>query len=97
MGNRSKKMKKSIITVVGKDCVGIIARICTYLADNGVNIPDISQTIVDGYFNMMMIADTNGSAKEFLTISEELEALGREIGCIVKLQREDIFNRMQRI
>ena len=97
MGNRSKKMKKSIIPVVGKDCVGIIARICTYLADNGVNILDISQTIVDGYFNMMMIADTNGSAKEFLTISEELEALGREIGCIVKLQREDIFNRMQRI
>ena len=97
MGNRSKKMKKSIITVVGKDCVGIIARICTYLADNGVNILDISQKIVDGYFNMMMIADTNGSAKEFLTISEELEALGREIGCIVKLQREDIFNRMQRI
>ena len=90
-------MKKSIITVVGKDCVGIIARICTYLADNGVNILDISQTIVDGYFNMMMIADTNGSSKEFLTISEELEALGREIGCIVKLQREDIFNRMQRI
>ena len=90
-------MKKSIITVVGKDCVGIIARICTYLADNGVNILDISQTIVDGYFNMMMIADTNGSANEFLTISEELEALGREIGCIVKLQREDIFNRMQRI
>ena len=90
-------MKKSIITVVGKDCVGIIARICTYLADNGVNILDISQTIVDGYFIMMMIADTNGSAKEFLTISEELEALGREIGCIVKLQREDIFNRMQRI
>lgn len=90
-------MKKTIITVVGKDCVGIIARICTYLADNGVNILDISQTIVDGYFNMMMIADTNGSAKEFLTISEELEALGREIGCIVKLQREDIFNRMQRI
>ena len=90
-------MKKSSITVVGKDCVGIIARICTYLADNGVNILDISQTIVDGYFNMMMIADTNGSAKEFLTISEELEALGREIGCIVKLQREDIFNRMQRI
>ena len=97
MGNRSKKMKKSIITVVGKDCVGIIARICTYLADNGVNILDISQTIVDGYFNMMMIADTNGSSKEFLTISEELEALGREIGCIVKLQREAIFNRMQRI
>lgn len=90
-------MKKSIITVVGKDCVGIIARICTYLADNGVNILDISQTIVDGYFNMMMIADTNGSPKEFLTISEELEALGREIGCIVKLQREDIFNRTQRI
>ena len=54
-------MKKTIITVVGNDTVGIIAKVCTYLADNNVNILDISQTIVQGYFNMMMIADTSGS------------------------------------
>jgi len=53
-------MSKTIITVVGKDAVGIIAKICTYLADNRVNVEDISQTIVQGYFNMMMIVDTSG-------------------------------------
>ncbi len=90
-------MSKSIITVVGKDQVGIIARVCTYLADNNVNILDISQTIVDGFFNMMMIADADGSTKEFKALSQELEALGKEIGCIIKLQREDIFSSMQRI
>ncbi|MFY1644805.1 ACT domain-containing protein, partial [Methanoculleus bourgensis] len=56
-------MSKTIITVVGKDAVGIIAKICTYLADNRVNVEDISQTIVQGYFNMMMIVDTSGSKK----------------------------------
>ena len=57
-------MKKTIITVVGNDTVGIIAKVCTYLADNNVNILDISQTIVQGYFNMMMVADTSKSAKD---------------------------------
>ncbi|MBR1919439.1 MAG: ACT domain-containing protein [Spirochaetales bacterium] len=90
-------MSKSIITVVGRDQVGIIAKVCTYLASNGVNILDISQTIVDGFFNMMMITDTSAATKEFLVLSDELEALGREIGVIIKLQREDIFNKMQRI
>ena len=61
-------MKKSIITVVGKDTVGIIARVCAYLADNNINILDISQTIVQGYFNMMMIVDMNNVSKEFGTI-----------------------------
>ena len=65
-------MSKSIITVVGRDQVGIIARVCTYLADNNVNILDISQTIVDGFFNMMMIADADDSTKEFKLLSEEL-------------------------
>ena len=60
-------MKKSIITVVGKDTVGIIARVCAYLADNNINILDISQTIVQGYFNMMMIVDMNNVSKEFGT------------------------------
>ena len=57
-------MKKTIITVVGNDTVGIIAKVCTYLADNNVNILDISQTIVQGYFNMMMVADTSKSDKD---------------------------------
>ena len=90
-------MRKSIITVVGKDQVGIIAKVCTFLAERNVNILDISQTIVDGFFNMMMICDANNVNKEFLTLSDELESLGREIGCIIKLQREEIFESMQRI
>ena len=90
-------MRKSIITVVGKDKVGIIASVCTYLASSNVNILDISQTIVDGFFNMMMICDANNATKEFLTISEELEGLGRKLGCIIKLQREEIFESMQRV
>ena len=65
-------MKKTIITVVGKDTVGIIARVCTYLAENQINILDISQTIVQGYFNMMMIVDMNQMSKEFGTVVDEL-------------------------
>lgn len=90
-------MKKTIITVVGKDSVGIIAKVCTYLANNGVNILDISQTIVQGYFNMMMIVDVNNSAKAFDQLAEELEGIGEEIGVAVKVQHEDIFNKMHRI
>ena len=90
-------MHKSILTVVGKDQVGIIAKVCTYLAGSNVNILDISQTIVDGFFNMMMIVDTNASTKEFSTLSSELDEVGKQIGCIIKLQREEIFESMQRI
>ncbi len=90
-------MKKTIITVVGKDTVGIIAKVCTYLAENKINILDISQTIVDEYFNMMMIVDLHNSEKHFDLISDELAAVGEEIGVIVKCQREEIFNSMHRI
>lgn len=90
-------MKKTIITVVGKDTVGIIARVCTYLAENKVNILDISQTIVQGYFNMMMIVDTSDVTKSHGDMADELNALGEEIGVIIKCQREDIFNKMHRI
>ena len=90
-------MKKSIITVVGKDTVGIIAKVCTYLADNDINILDISQTIVSGYFNMMMIVDMNNARKEFGDISDELSVLGENIGVVVKCQKEEIFNSMHRI
>ena len=88
---------KSIITVVGKDQVGIIARATGYLYENNVNVDDITQSIVAGFFNMMMIVDTGASNKEFLTLSKELEELGTKIGVIIKLQREDIFESMQRI
>ena len=90
-------MKKCVITVVGKDTVGIIARVCTYLADTKVNVLDSSQTIVSGYFNMMMIVDMNNVSKEFGTIAQELDALGENIGVIIKCQREEIFDQMHRI
>lgn len=90
-------MKKTIITVVGEDTVGIIARVCTYLAESNINILNISQTIVDGYFNMMMITDTSMCSKKISVISEELDAVGTEIGVIIHAQLEDIFTKMHRI
>ena len=90
-------MNKTIITVVGKDTVGIIAKVCTYLADNGVNILDISQTIVQEYFNMMMIVDMEKALKPFADIAEELEQLGETIGVKIKCQHEEIFTKMHRI
>lgn len=90
-------MKKTIITVVGKDAVGITAKVCTYLAENNVNILDISQTIVQGFFNMMMVTDATQSAKETKQIAEELKQLGEKIGVTVLCQHEDIFNMMHRI
>ena len=92
-----KTVDKTIITVVGKHTVGIIAKVCTYLAENGVNILDISQTIVSGYFNMMMITDISGATKSFAAISDEMEKLGEEIGVVIKCQREEIFEKMHRI
>lgn len=90
-------MKKTIITVVGKDTVGIIAKVCTYLAENKINILDISQTIVQDYFNMMMIADFGTADKSFDVISDELKKIGEEIGVNVRCQREEIFDSMHRI
>lgn len=90
-------MKKTIITVVGKDTVGIIAKVCTFLAENNVNILDISQTIVDGFFNMMMVTDASASTKEFGELATELKALGEVIGVVINCQHEDIFNKMHRI
>ena len=90
-------MKKCVITVVGKDTVGIIAKVCTYLADTGINILDISQTIVSGYFNMMMIVDLSNSTSSFDDVNNELDKLGNEIGVVIKCQREEIFDMMHRL
>lgn len=70
---------KVIITVVGKDTVGIIAKVCTYLSEGSVNVLDISQTIVSGYFNMMMIVDMANATASFAEISDQLDALGEKL------------------
>ena len=90
-------MKKCVITVVGKDTVAIIAKVCTYLAKTEINILDISQTIVSGYFNMMMIVDLSNSNTGFDEVVTALENLGKEIGVVIKCQREEIFDMMHRI
>ena len=88
---------KVIITVVGKDTVGIIAKVCTSLSEGSVNVLDISQTIVSGYFNMMMIVDMANATASFAEISDQLDALGEEIGVTIKCQKEEIFEMMHRI
>lgn len=88
---------KGVITVLGRDKVGIIAKVCTYLSNEGVNILDISQTIVQGYFHMMMIVDVSGAAKRFEQLAAELQDVGASVGVQAKLQHEDIFNSMHRI
>ena len=90
-------MNRTIITVVGKDTKGIIAKVCTYLADNNVNILDISQTIVQEYFNMMMIVDMAKMEKPIVQAADELTKLSESVGMQVKCQREEIFDVMHRI
>ena len=90
-------MKKAVITVVGKDTVGILAKTCTYLAENGINILDISQTVVQDYFNMMMIVETSKSKKSFDTMSADLTRLGLTMGLEVHCQKSEIFEKMHRI
>lgn len=88
---------KGIITVLGKDNVGIIAKVCSYLSENNMNILDISQTIVQGYFNMMMIVDISTTNKSFGELADDLTNLGEGLGVVIKLQHENIFNAMHRI
>ena len=89
---------KTIITVVGKDTVGIIARVCTYLAEKKINILDISQTIVAGnYFNMMMVGDRTKALNSFGEMSDDLDGIGESIGVVIKCQREEIFDSMHRL
>jgi len=90
-------MNKVIITVVGKDAKGIIARVCTYLSDINVNVLDISQTIVAGYFNMMMVADFCDMACTFDQAQSDLHELGLGLGVQIKCQREEIFEKMHRL
>ena len=90
-------MDKAIITVVGKDTVGILAKTCTCLAENGVNILDISQTVRSDYFNMMMIVDVSRCAKPFADLGADLAAVGAGLGLQIKCQKTEIFEKMHRI
>ena len=88
---------KAIVTVVGKDRVGIIANVCVQLASFNVNVLDISQTVMQGYFTMMMAVDTSMSEIPFAELAKKLDAKGEEMGMYIRLQREDIFEAMHRV
>ena len=88
---------KAIVTVVGKDRVGIIAGVCTALADFNVNVLDISQTVMQGYFTMMMATDVSASTIPMAELAAKLEELGKTMGLSIRIQREDIFEAMHRI
>lgn len=88
---------RAIVTVIGKDQVGIIARVCALLSEQGINVLDISQTILQEYFTMIMLVDASASKVPFAQLVSLLEAEGKEQGLVIHAQREDIFNAMHRI
>ena len=90
-------MKKAIVTVVGHDCVGIIARVATLLAEYGVNVLDISQTVMNEYFTMVMLVDVQGCTAEFTVLRDALNRLGEEMALSIRIQHEDIFNAMHSV
>ena len=88
---------KAVVTVVGKDAVGIIANVCTELANYNVNVLDISQTVMQGYFTMSMVVDVSGCTVPLAQLCENMEQAGKEKNLSVRVQREDIFEAMHRI
>ena len=88
---------KAIVTVVGKDRVGIIANVCTALANFNVNVLDISQTVMQGYFTMMMAVDVSASSIPLAELAKKLEQKGKDMNLSIRLQREDIFEAMHRV
>lgn len=90
-------MKKAVVTVLGEDKVGITAKVCGALAETNINILDISQTIVGGYFNMVMVVDITEAKDTFEKTAEKLYAVGNELGMDIKIQHTEIFDAMHRI
>lgn len=88
---------RAIITVIGKDRPGIIAEICTLLANDNINILDISQTVMEGFFTMTMLVDLKSAKREFSTLSDSLKAKGDEMCLNIRIQREDIFDLMHKV
>ena len=90
-------MKKAIVTVVGHDRVGIIVRVATLLAEYGANVLDISQTVMNEYFTMVMLVDVQGCTAEFTVLRDALNRLGEEMALSIRIQHEDIFNAMHSV
>jgi ACT domain-containing protein len=88
---------RAIVTVIGKDKVGIIAKVCVYLAERNANVLEITQNIVKGFFNMMMIIDITDIKCTPGELAGGLDELGTQIGVVAKFQREEIFESMHRI
>ena len=88
---------KAVVTVVGKDQVGIIAAVCVKLAEYNVNVLDISQTVMQGYFTMMMVVDVSACTIPLAELALDMEAMGKERSLSIRVQREDIFEAMHRI
>lgn len=88
---------RAVVTVVGKDKTGIISKVSTFLAEKHVNILDISQTILDEYFAMIMLVDLSNATQKLADLAEECAEMGEKIGMSVRLQHEDIFNAMHSV
>ena len=88
---------RAIVTVIGKDQVGIIAAVCALLSQHNVNVLDISQTVLQEYFTMIMLVDVGEAGVSFAELSRELDGAGQERGLSIRIMREDIFNAMHRI
>lgn len=87
----------AVVTVVGKDRVGIIAQVCQILAGYNANVLDIRQTVMQGYFTMMMIVDTQQANVPLSELAKQLEEQGKQMNLSIRLQREDIFDAMHRV
>ena len=90
-------MSRTIVTLVGKDKVGIIATVCNFFAENNINILDLKQTTSQGFINMMMIVDTDAYKGSMSDLNAGLEKVGEKVGCVLKAQHEEIFDMMHRI
>ena len=88
---------RAIVTVIGKDQVGIIAAVCTLLSEKNINVLDISQTVLQEYFTMIMLVDVGEASVSFAELSQELDGAGKDRGLSIRIMREDIFNAMHRI
>jgi ACT domain-containing protein len=88
---------RAIVSVVGKDSMGILAKVSVFLYSLQINVTDVSQSILQDYFHMLMLVDSTKCKKPFAEIAEKLEILGKEIGMTIKIQHEDVFNSMHKI
>ncbi|AUJ31141.1 MAG: ACT domain-containing protein [Liquorilactobacillus nagelii] len=88
---------KAILTTIGKDQVGIVAGVSHFLAEKEINILDVSQTIMDGYFTMMMMVELPTSQADFTTLADQLTELGKALGVEIKIRREEIYHAMHQL